>query len=89
MAQPNHAESDRIYRAGQRVSLNPFHLSRVFTDGTRRMVAVAALAMTIFHPGYCFPQMVSQARKSKVSDLEDKVVSETSLKDTRYSAYPA
>jgi hypothetical protein len=50
------------------------------------MVTVAVFAMTIFHPGYCFPQMASQAMTSKISDLEEKAVSETSVDETQYGS---
>lgn len=45
------------------------------------MIAISVLAMTVFHPGYCFPQMVLQAVKSKNSDVEQKRSSETSIEE--------
>jgi hypothetical protein len=50
-----------------------------FADEMHRMITLAVFAMTIFHPGYCFPQMVLQARKSKMSDVEAKTISESSV----------
>lgn len=61
-------------------SLNPL------TDCIYRMTTIAVLVMTIFHPGFCFPQMVSPAKKSKISDVEQKTISETSLVDKPFTA---
>jgi hypothetical protein len=58
----------------------------LFTDRFFSMVAIAVLTMTIFHPGFCFPQMVSQARKPKIADMEKKTSSESSVVETSYSA---
>lgn len=55
--------------------LGPFVFGSLVADKLCRMITVAVLVMTIFHPGYCFPQMVSQAKKSKLAELERKDVS--------------
>ncbi|ERF75878.1 hypothetical protein EPUS_01244 [Endocarpon pusillum Z07020] len=50
------------------------------------MITISVLAMTIFHPGYCFPQMVSQAKRSRLSDIEKKTSSETSVEESSQPA---
>ena len=38
------------------------------------MCSIAALALTVFHPGYCFPQMaqpISFGRRKLLTTLED------------------
>jgi len=46
------------------------------------MTTIAVFAMTISHPGYCFPKLVLQAAKPKLSDIEQKAVSKTSVQES-------
>lgn len=46
------------------------------------MIAIATLSMTVCHPGYCFPQMVTQARRERKGDIE-KVISDSSIDEPR------
>jgi Tfp pilus assembly protein PilX len=34
------------------------------------MIVVAVLALTIFHPGYCFPRLAGQQRQKASLELE-------------------
>jgi hypothetical protein len=34
------------------------------------MIVVAVLALTIFHPGFCFPQLAGQQKQKALPELE-------------------
>ena len=54
------------------------------------MIVVAVLALTIFHPGYCFPRLAGQQRKKASLELEsvdgsDGVLAERKIRERQES----
>lgn len=54
------------------------------------MIVVAALALTIFHPGFCFPQLAGQQAQKALPELEsldenDAVFAERKIQERQES----
>lgn len=41
----------------------------------RSMIVIAVLAMTVFHPGLCFPHLAKRGKKERLTSLDGNVES--------------
>jgi hypothetical protein len=45
------------------------------------MIVIAVLALTIFHPGFCFPQLAGKSRQNASLELESLDDSDAALRE--------
>jgi hypothetical protein len=52
------------------------------------MIVVAVLALTIFHPGFCFPQLAGKQRQKPSLELESLDENDTELTERKLQGEP-